>query len=123
MAARNFVAWRYTAKSGKVYVRRADNFIVTQMTGGDPDKPKVGGSTAAGLAPYDEMPANIRPRAFLCKEAGVSYRATVVCYDPDAYNDVVLGTTTINVRDGGGATHTCVVLDKRDEAPARVIGA
>ena len=122
MAQRNFVAWRYTSKDGTVYVRRADATLTAQQGDNNP-LGAVGGSSAAGLSPYAEMPANLKPRHAICKEAGVAFRANVVIYTSAALQALIPGTTTFVVRDGGGSNHTVTVLDTAEEAPRRVIGA
>jgi hypothetical protein len=122
MAQRNFVAWRYTDDNGVEYVRRADAALVAQQ-GDNAPLGAVGGSSAAGLSPYEEMPANLKPRYAICKEAGVAFRANVVIYDPAAMAALTTGTTTFVVRDGGGTNHTVVVLAKHQEQPRGAIGA
>jgi hypothetical protein len=122
MAARNFVAWRYTSKDGSVYVRRADSLLTAQQGDNNP-LGAVGGSSAVGLSPYAEMPRNLKPRHAICKEAGVAYRANVVIYDKASLDALIIGTTTFVVHDGGGTPHTVTVLDTADEAPRGVIGA
>lgn len=122
MARRNFVAWRYASDDGNVYVRRVDSRMTAQQGDNAPDI-ALGGSSAAGLSPYAEMPRNIKPRVVLGKEAGVDYRATAVVYTPAAMAAIVTGTTTFVSYDAGGTAHTCVVLGKRGEAPHGTIGA
>lgn len=122
MAQRNFVAWRYTSKDGTVYVRRADSRMTTQQ-GDNAPLGAVGGSSAAGLTPYAEMPRNLKPRHAIVKEAGAAFRANVVIYTKAALDALTIGTTTFSVYDAGGTAHTCVVLDTADEAPRGVIGA
>lgn len=120
MALRNMVAWRYTDDNGQVFVRRADTFFTSQVAS-LPDTGGVGGSTAAGLSPYEEMPRNLKPRAVLANVAGGGPAAWIVIYDPTTYADIVTGTTTLNFRDGGGTSHTGVVIEKRGEKPRGVI--
>ena len=120
MALRNFVAWKYTDDNGVDYVRRADAFFTSQVaalpaTGG------VGGATAAGLTPYEELPRNLKPRAVLAAVAGGGPAAWIVIYDPSTYAAIVSGTTTLDFRDGGGTTHTGTVIEKRGEKPRGVI--
>jgi len=122
MAVRNFLAWRYTAKDGTVYVRRADSRMTAQQGDNDPDG-AVGGSSAAGLSPYREMARNIKPRHAICKEAGAAFRGNVVIYTKAALDALVTGTTTFLIYDAGGTAHTCVVLDTVDEGARGVIGA
>lgn len=122
MAQRNFVAWRYTDKQGTVFVRRADSRMTTQQ-GDNAPLGAVGGSSAAGLSPYEEMPRNLKPRYAIVKEAGAAFRAKVVIYSETALTDLVIGTTTFQVYDAGGTGHTCVVLETVGEAPRGAIGA
>lgn len=122
MAQRNFVAWRYTDKQGTVYVRRADSRMTAQQGDNDP-LGAVGGSSASGLTPYEEMPRNLSPRYAIVKEAGAAFRAKVVIYTKAALDALVIGTTTFSVYDGGGTAHTCVVLETVDEKPRGAIGA
>jgi hypothetical protein len=122
MAQRNFVAWRYTSKDGTVYVRRADSRMTTQQGDNDPVG-AVGGSSAAGLTPYSEMPRNLKPRHAIVKEAGAAFRASVVIYTKAALDALQIGTTTFVVYDAGGTAHTCVVLDTSDEKPRGTIQA
>lgn len=122
MAARNFVAWRYTDNNGVVYVRRA-NSLLTAQQGDNAPLGAVGGSSAAGLSPYEEMPANLKPRHAICKEAGQPFKANVVIYTKEALDALTTGTTTFVVKDLGGTDHTVVVLDKSPEPPRGVIGA
>jgi hypothetical protein len=120
MAARNFVAWRYTDDNGQVFVRRADTFFTSQ-TAALPATGGVGGSSAAGLTPYEEMPRNLKPRRVLCVVAGGGPAAWVVIYDPTTYNDIVTGTTTLDFRTADGVSHTGVVIEKAGERPRGAI--
>ena len=121
MARRNFVAWRYKTSNDVEYVRRADSRLVTQLN--DDGNPKVGGSTAAGLSPYEEMPRNLKPRHVVVKETGVDFKTSVVIYTQAAMDLLLTGTSTINVFDAGGTSHTCVVLEKVGEGARGPIGA
>ena len=118
MAARDFIPWRYTDDNGVTYVRRADKFITDQLDGGG--DPKVGGSSAAGLSPYEEMPRNLRPRYVAGKEASTGYVGKVVIYDPAVFL-ALTPATTINVRDGGGTSHAIPCTNKVSEAPRGAI--
>jgi len=120
MAIRDFVAWRYTANSGKVYVRRADSLLTAQQGNNNP-LGAVGGSSASGLSPYDEIPRNLRPRHAICKESGVAYTANVVIYTEAALAALITGTTTFDVLDAGGGVHTVTVIDKSGEKPRGAI--
>lgn len=122
MAQRNFVAWLYTDKQGVDYVRRADSRMTAQQ-GDNAPLGAVGGATAAGASPYEEMPRNLKVRRCIVKEVGVAFRANVTIYSPTAFAAIVIGTTTFQVYDGGGTAHTCVVLDKADEGLRAPIGA
>lgn len=122
MAQRNYVAWRYTDNNGVEYVRRA-NSLLTAQQGDNAPLGAVGGSSAAGLSPYEEMPRNLTPRHAICKEAGQPFRANVVIYTEAALSALTTGTTTFVVKDAGGTDHTVVVLDKAGERPRGVIGA
>ena len=122
MASINMVAWRYESDDGNTYVRRADSRLTTQQ-GDNAPLGAVGGSSAAGLTPYAEMPRNLRPRKALVKESGQPFKAGVVIYDRDAYDALVTGTTTFAVFDRAGASHTCVVLSKSPEPSRGPIGA
>lgn len=122
MAQRDFVAWRYTDDLGEVYVRRADSRMTAQQ-GDNAPLIAVGGSSASGLTPYQEMPRNLKPRTAIVKESGQPFRARVVIYTPAAMAALTTGTTTVQVYDAGGTAHTCVVLGKAQERPRGVIGA
>ncbi len=122
MAQRDFVAWRYTANNGVVFVRRADGRMTVQQ-GDNAPLGAVGGSSAAGLSPYDEMPRNLKVRHAITKQTGTAFRANVTIYTEAALAALVTGTTTFQVYDAGGTAHTCVVLDKAGERPRGVIGA
>lgn len=120
MAVRNFVAWRYTDDNGQVFVRRADSLLVAQQGDNDPDI-AVGGSSAAGLVPYTEMPRNFRPRTVSGVD-GTGYKGRVVIYDPASYTAIVVNQTTFVVHDGGGGAHTCTVKGKSAEGAHGTIG-
>lgn len=122
MAQTNFVAWRYTDKQGSTFVRRADSRMTAQQ-GDNAPLGAIGGSSAAGLSPYTEMPRNLRPRYARVKEAGQAFTARVVIYTKAALDALVPGTTTFKVYDGGGGEHVCTVLDTVDEGPTGAIGA
>jgi hypothetical protein len=113
MAVRNFVAWRYTDDNGATFVRRADALQVGQQGDNDPDI-AVGGSSAAGLVPYTEMPRNVKPRKAVGVDAG-GYKGSVVIYTRTAYDAIVVNQTTFSVLDAGGTAHTCTVKSKSPE--------
>ncbi len=115
MAVRNFVAWRYTDDNDQVFVRRADSLLTAQQGDNNPDI-AVGGSSAAGLIPYTEMPRNLRPRAVSGVDGG-GYKGRAVIYDPTAFAAIVVNQTTFVVHDGGGTPHTCTVKAKHGEGP------
>lgn len=120
MAARNFVGWRYTDNLGNVYVRRADSRYTTQQ-GDNAPLGATGGSSAAGLSPYTEMPRNLKPRVALCSETGTAFRARIVINTRAALEALTTGTTTFQAYDGGGTAHTVVVDDISDERPRGTI--
>lgn len=122
MASINLVAWRYTDDNGQVYVRRADSRMTTQQ-GDNAPTGAVGGESAAGLSPYEEMPRNLKPRTAIVKEVGAAFKARVVIYTKAALDALTTGTTTFTVYDRAGGTHTCVVLDRAHERPRGVIGS
>jgi hypothetical protein len=113
MAVRNFVAWRYTDDNGATFVRRADALQVGQQGDNDPDI-AVGGSSAAGLVPYTEMPRNLRPRRAVGVD-GTGYKGSVVIYTRTAYDAIVVNQTTFSVLDAGGTSHVCTVKSLRPE--------
>jgi hypothetical protein len=115
MAVRNFVPWRYTDRYGQVYVRRADALLVGQQGDNDPDI-AVGGSSAAGLVPYTEMPRNLRPRRAVGKDSG-GYKGSIVIYTETAMNAIIVNQTTFSVLDAGGTAHVCTVKALQSEGP------
>lgn len=115
MAARNFVAWRYTDRRGQVYVRRADALQVAQQGDNDPEI-AVGGSSAAGLVPYTEMPRNLKVRKVSGVD-GTGYKGSCVIYDEAAFSAIVVNQTTFIVHDAGGSAHTCTVKSMHSEDP------
>lgn len=120
MAKRNMVAWRYTDDLGSIYVRRADAAYTAQQ-GNNAPLGSVGGSSAAGLTPYAEMPRNLTPRAVESAVAGTEFAAWIVVYDPATYAAIQAGTTTLDFRDAGGTVHTGTVIAKRGERPRGTI--
>jgi hypothetical protein len=117
MAKRAFVKWRYKDDLGVEYVRRADTFLTTQLDGSS--NPVVGGSSAAGLTPYSEMPANLKPRYVTGADSG-GYVGKIVIYDPAVFL-ALTSATTINVRDGGGTSHAIPCQNKIGEKPRGTI--
>jgi len=115
MAVRNFVAWRYTDNNGATFVRRADALQVGQQGDNDP-LIAVGGSSAAGLVPYNEMPRNLRPRYASGVDAG-GYKSRIVIYTKAAYDAIVVNQTTFSVLDAGGTAHVCTVKSLSPEPP------
>jgi hypothetical protein len=113
MAARNLVAWRYTDDNGQEYVRRADALLVGQQGDNDP-LIAIGGSTAAGLVPYTEMPRNLRPRRVVGVDSG-GYVGSAVVYTLAAFDAIVVNQTTFSVLDAGGSAHVCTVKAKQHE--------
>jgi len=113
VAVRNLVAWRYTDDNDQVFVRRADSLLTAQQGDNAPDI-AVGGSSAAGLVPYTEMPRNLRPRSVSGVDGG-GYKGKVVIYDPAAFVAITVNVTTFVVHDAGGGAHTCTVKSKSPE--------
>jgi hypothetical protein len=120
MALRDLGPWRYTADDSTVYVRRADKFITAQGTG-DPVVPYVGGESGAGAAPYRALPRSIRPRGLYCSGSG-GYKAFVVIYDKAVYEAALATPITLNVRDGGGTSHSVTSYKGRPERGTAAIG-
>lgn len=122
MAARDLGPWEYTCDNGTtVFVRRADKFITGQLVGGSGPGSIVGGQSGASTNPYNAMPRNFRPRALYCSGAG-GVRATVVIYDKATYDAALATPITLNVRDGGGTSHSVTSYDGRPERRGRPIG-
>jgi hypothetical protein len=121
MPQRDFVPWRYTSKRGSHFVRRADTRYTSQQ--GPLPVGSVGGQSAIGLAPYQEMPRNLTPRVAIVTEPGTGYTARVVIYDAATAQAIAESATTVTftVHDAGGTAHTCNVTDVVDEKAERVI--
>ena len=121
MAARNFVGWRYTSDAGDVFVRRADSLLTAQQ-GDNAPLIAVGGSSAAGLAVYSEMPRNLVPRHVTGWAADLVTRSCVI-YTKEALAAITVGTTTFQVLDAGGAAKVCTVHALHGEKPRGAIKA
>lgn len=119
MPARDFVAWTYTDDNGVDYTRRADAFYTTQAVSAPAQS--VGGSAASGATLLAEMPRNLKPRAVYAWVTADSVGAWIVIYDPTKFAAIVTGTSTLNFRDGGGGSHTGIVVQKRGERPRGTI--
>lgn len=120
MAARNFVAWTYTADDGTDYTRRADSRYTTQQ-GDNAPLVAVGGAAATGATLAREMPRNLEPRFVLGHETGTTYSAKLVVYTEAALAAITPGTTTFVSYDAGGTAHTCLVKEKHGEPSKRII--
>jgi hypothetical protein len=115
MAARNLVAWTYTDDNGQAYTRRVDAFYSAQAD--------LGGAAASGATLLREMPRNLKPRAVNVYHAASGQSNWVVCNTNAAYAALTVGTSEIDIRNGGGDVVTGIVRAKRGERPRGTIRA
>lgn len=104
--ANTIVPWVYTADNGRDYVIGVNSEITTQLHGGDPDGPKIGGATAVGATTDGPLPSSVKPRrVYLKNPAGNGRYLTVM--EPDAW--LLTTGRTINIEDSDGASTTYTV--------------